>query len=150
MTKFRTPITVNFEGRYVPPGTMIDLPAVDANDFIARFGEYEGPAIVGDQAPAIGALDAASIDALNLHNAINSRAAGVSLSSVSTGAAPAAASTEPPFIDGEKDLEDMSKPELLAEAERLGVPDVKPGDKKADIMFAIEAFIEEQKTDKTA
>ncbi len=141
MVKIRTPITVNFEGRYVPPGTTIDLPKAEADDFIRRFGEYEGPAIVGDQAPAVNAADAASIAALNLHNAINSRPKGTAISGAPS-AAPA--STEPPVIDPPVDLDGMKKDELLAEAERLGVEGVKATDTKPEIIEKIEAFLAEK------
>jgi hypothetical protein len=61
---FKTPITALYRGQYVPPGTEITLPETEANAFIARHGEYDGPR-VNDKDGKQAAADNASIDALN-------------------------------------------------------------------------------------
>lgn len=130
--KIAAPITVLYNDVYVAPGTMIDLPKADAEALTARFGEYEGPAIAEGVAPQVTAADAASIAALNLNHAIVRGALAKKPETVEINE------------DGERELHYMSKAELLAEAERLKVPGVKQGDKKEEILLAIEDFKADQ------
>lgn len=65
----KAPVTVFYNGEYVPPGTEITLPEAEANALIARHGEYDGP-IIDDKSGKQAAADQASIDALNQHAAI--------------------------------------------------------------------------------
>lgn len=62
--KFRTAVTVFYEGRYVPPGTLIDLPEDEVRSIIERFGEAPADMTISQE-------DIASVEQLNVFQNIN-------------------------------------------------------------------------------
>ena len=60
MRTIRTPVTVLFEGQYVPPGTEITLPKVEADDLERRHGRVTSEADL-----PLSISDMNSVDLLN-------------------------------------------------------------------------------------
>lgn len=65
LVKIRTPIVVFFDGAYRYPGVEIELEEVEAR----RLQEAHG---IVDSEMTISDADRASVDALNMHHAVNS------------------------------------------------------------------------------
>ena len=123
----KAPVTVHHGGRYVAPGTPIDLSEDEAKRMTATHGEYAGPPS-GDPAntQTLNVLDQASIEELNKHASING-GHGAKRSRISKETLPADA-----------ELEAMNKPELVALATARAVQ-IETTDTKAEIIEKMKA-----------
>ncbi|RJF69595.1 hypothetical protein [Rhodopseudomonas palustris] len=63
MKTIRAPITLFYEGQYVPPGTPVTLSIEEANNLIDRYGD------IGDAEVVLSMKDLANIDELNRQHA---------------------------------------------------------------------------------
>jgi hypothetical protein len=68
--KLKAPVTILYDGRYVAPGTDIELPEEEASALVGRHGEYGGRPMQ-DPSNTQTRIDQASIDALNEQATIN-------------------------------------------------------------------------------
>jgi hypothetical protein len=122
LVTIKAPVTVHYKGKYVVPGTEIEVSKEEADRLTEAHGAWGGP---GEPDPAntqMRNVDIASIKALNEQAGIHKghgRAAGSSAPS-------------------ESDLEAMKKDDLLDLAAKRGV-DLDAGATKADIIAKLKA-----------
>jgi len=130
----KAPVTVHYEGRYVAPGTEIELEEDEAKRLIGTHGEY-GVGVLGDPANTqiINVLDENSVEELNKQASIN-KGHGEG-KSVASGAH---RSQTQSALPSDEELEAMNKPELVALAGKRAVA-IEHNDTKAEIIDKMKA-----------
>jgi hypothetical protein len=63
MKRITAPVCLLHDGKYVAPGTVVELPEDEADSLISRFGQSDGPVL-------LTTADLESVNSLNANRAI--------------------------------------------------------------------------------